>query len=136
MMKALCRSCYAGEAGGLCVLPVLLFLSVSGRPSSKYLTIIMIVVTFLSFKRTVTDADATFERFSNPTNGAAEVIYPAVSAAGICGSICSGFSLSNGSFSWCFSSPSNTTLIILSNRSCPSEKWPRATRKQSKCGGF
>lgn len=46
------------------------------------------------------------------------------------------FSPSNGSFSSCFSSPSNTTLIIPSNRSCSSEKWPRATRKQSKCAGF
>lgn len=52
------------------------------------------VVTFLSLEQTVTDVDSAFERFSNHTNGAAEVIYPAFSAAGVCGSICSGLSLS------------------------------------------
>lgn len=132
MMKALCRNHYRGGVGGVCALLVLLFLSVYGRPSSKYLT-----VTFLSFKGTVTDVEAAFERFSNPTVGAAEVIYAAFSAASVCGSICSGLSLSLMVLSrHVLVYPQNTTLIILSNRSCPSEKWPRATRKQSQCGEF
>lgn len=114
-----CDEGSGGGPGGACVPLGLSFLSVLQPESSKYLSGVTTVVG--------PEVDAAVESFSKPTNAAAEVIYPAFSAAGVCGSICSGLSLSlrNGSFSPCFILPSNTTLIILSKPSCPSEKEPR-----------